>query len=339
MNNDQLVGLVGETDAYAVDTPLPDSIRSGEAALVEIEQRIERFASADEPVPLSAYEMPSRYVRTRRGAWVAAAAAGVIVLVVGGGMWLVRSQPGGDAAQAPGSPTEQRSPLFQAADGGEGGPVERPVVDGSGSAATRSTPLPDFVGAVAGDDGAGPLPLGAVNELPGEDYLDFLFEECDWPGVEGCFRDAHFKSTGGSSEGSGTGQAGRPFHVRHGFINNGDEPLGDGFDVVVYMTPMDNGPSEGGGVPGSATVRYTSDYVLQGISDQCGPTYKSQTEPATCEWFVHDFPDGLSAGRYAMWAVWEAPCRAWVDLGFTDTCDDPNQVISLFSSGVDSPIG
>jgi hypothetical protein len=108
--------------------------------------------------------------------------------------------------------------------------------------------------------------------------------------------------------------------------------------VVVYITPMDDAPSEFGGVPTGATVRYTSDYVLQGTSDQCGPTYKSQTEPVTCEWFVHDFPEGLPEGRYALWAVWEAPCWAWVDLGFTDTCSDPNAVMSLFSSGVDSPI-
>jgi hypothetical protein len=216
--------------------------------------------------------------------------------------------------------------------------LEPPVVDESRSAPTRSTPVPDFEGAVAGDDGVGPLPLGAVNELPGEDYLDFLFEECNWPGVEGCFRDAQFMGSDNPSPGSEEWLAGRPFHVRHGFINNSDQPLGDGFDVVVYITPMDDAPSEFGGVPTGATVRYTSDYVLQGTSDQCGPTYKSQTEPVTCEWFVHDFPDGLPEGRYALWAVWEAPCWAWVDLGFTDTCSDPNAVMSLFSSGVDSPI-
>ena len=29
--------------------------------------------------------------------------------------------------------------------------------------------------------------------------------------------------------------------------------------------------------------------------------------------------------------------EAWLKLGFTDSCDDPSEVVSLFSSGVDSP--
>lgn len=214
--------------------------------------------------------------------------------------------------------------------------VEVLLVDASGAAPTRSTPFPDVAGAVAGDDGSGPLALGVVNELPGDDYLDFFFEHCDWPGVQGCFRDAVFMTP--RTQGSGPWIAGRPFHVRHGFVNDGPEPLGAGFDLVLYMTPMSGGPSEGVGTGRAATIRYTSDYVLRGTTDRCGPTYRSQTGPVTCEWFVHDFPDGLAAGRWAMWAMWEAPCRAWVDLGFTDGCTDPDEVLSMFSSGVDSPI-
>jgi hypothetical protein len=38
-------------------------------------------------------------------------------------------------------------------------------------------------------------------------------------------------------------------------------------------------------------------------------------------------------------APWEATCSAWVDLGFTDSCSDPNEVVSFFSSGVNSPFG
>jgi hypothetical protein len=58
----------------------------------------------------------------------------------------------------------------------------------------------------------------------------------------------------------------------------------------------------------------------------------------TCEWFVHDFSDGLpDEGRWALWAFWQAPCRAWIDLGFTDDCADPDEVLALFASGVDSP--
>jgi hypothetical protein len=29
--------------------------------------------------------------------------------------------------------------------------------------------------------------------------------------------------------------------------------------------------------------------------------------------------------------------EAWLKLGFTDSCDDPSEVVSLFSFGVDSP--
>ena len=129
--------------------------------------------------------------------------------------------------------------------------------------------------------------------------------------------------------GSGVWTAGRPFYVREGFINNGAEPLGDGFDVVLYVTRM-NGSKE-------ATYRYTSDYVMRGTSERCGPTYETQTGPATCEWFVHDFPKGLPEGRFAIWAAWEAPCKAWIDLALTDACEDPDKVISLFSSGFDAP--
>ena len=66
---------------------------------------------------------------------------------------------------------------------------------------------------------------------------------------------------------------------------------------------------------------------------------KTQTEPVTCEWFVHEFHDGLAAGRHALWAFWEAPCSAWIDYGFVESCTDPDEIMSLFSSGVDSPWG
>ena len=130
--------------------------------------------------------------------------------------------------------------------------------------------------------------------------------------------------------GSGTWTAGRPFHVREGFINSREQPLGEGFDLVLYVTRTD-------GTPDEPTRRFTSDFVLRGTSDRCGPTYRTQAGPETCEWFVHDFPAGLPAGRFAIAAVWEAPCRAWLDLGLTDTCRDPDEVTSYFSSGVDAP--
>ena len=191
-------------------------------------------------------------------------------------------------------------------------------------APTAETPLPDVAGAVPGDNGSGPLPLGAVEIVPNADRLDFLFEG------PGCYRDAHWIDPENPSLGSGPWVAGRPFYVREGFINDGVQPLGEGFNVVLYVTRLATGHDE-------PTHRYTSDYVLRGTTDRCGPTYRTQSAPETCEWFVHDFPSGLPEGRFAIWAVWEAPCRAWVDLGLADTCADPDRVISLFSSGFDSP--
>ena len=197
-----------------------------------------------------------------------------------------------------------------------------------GSLPTGGTPLPDVAGALPGDDGSGPLPLGTITEVPNADRLDFLFEFCR----PECYRDAHWLDPENPELGSGVWTAGRPFHVREGFVNDRAEPLSDGFDVVLYVTRLDGGPD-------APTYRYTSDYVLRGTSDRCGPTYKTQEGPETCEWFVHDFPGGLPEGRWAIWAAWEAPCRAWIDLGLAGSCTDPDEVISLFSSGFDAPYG
>ena len=198
--------------------------------------------------------------------------------------------------------------------------------DASGVAATGGTPLPDFEGAVAGDDGAERLPLGVVTTPAFEDRLDFLYEL-------GQYRDAVFVNPDDPRLVSSAFEPDRPFIVRHGFVNEAAEPLGDDFDVVIYEFSMGGSSETEPGV----THRYTSDYVLRGETDQCGPTYRTQMTPVTCEWFVHEFPEGLSEGRHALWAFWEAPCRAWVDLGFAYTCDDPDTVMALFASGVDSP--
>ena len=212
------------------------------------------------------------------------------------------------------------------------------AADASGAAPTRGTPVPDFGTAVTGDLGDEPLPLGAITSLPGSVHLDFLFENCWFAELEFCFRDAHFMDPKGSGLGSGTFDANRPFHIRQGFPVAADEPLGAGFDVAVYVTSMD-APGEFGGVDTGPTVRYVADYVVRGEAVGCGPTYRSQEGPVTCEWFVHEFPDGLPAGRHALWAVWEAPCDAWIGFGFTDRCVDPDEVLSLFSSGFDAPFG
>ena len=128
-------------------------------------------------------------------------------------------------------------------------------------------------------------------------------------------------------------EADKPFHVRHGFVNENEEPLGADFDVVLYVYEYD------GLRPDGPVRRYTSDYVLRGTTDECGPTYRDQSTPVTCEWFVHEFPDGLPSGRHALWAMWEAPCSAWSAYGFVDSCDDPDEIRALFASGVDSPWG
>jgi hypothetical protein len=216
-----------------------------------------------------------------------------------------------------------------------GGPEYDLIADASGSASTSGTPQPDIAGATLGDSGVGPLPLGTVVELPGDDYLDFLFEFC-WG--DPCFRDAHFMKPGQPNQGSGPFESGRPFIVRHGYGNDSAEPLGGGFDVALYVFPMDQ-PGEFEGLAVGNTVKYTSDYVVRGETDQCGPTYSSQTGTVQCEWFVHEFPDGLPEGRFALWAVWEAPCSAWVTMGYTESCANPEEVMSFFSSGVDSPFG
>ena len=64
--------------------------------------------------------------------------------------------------------------------------------------------------------------------------------------------------------GSGPWTAGRPFHVRHGFINSGDEPLGEGFDVVMYITRWDGSDLAGGLYEIGQAYRFTSDLCVAG---------------------------------------------------------------------------
>lgn len=203
--------------------------------------------------------------------------------------------------------------------------LDSPIVEWAGRA-TAETPPPEFATAVSGDDGSAPLPLGSVTDPPDNVRLDFLFEFC----FDTCFRDAHFLQPSNPSRGSGPYTSGVPFHVRHGFPNDGNASLGEGFGVTLFVSPIDTGPNP-------PVFGFTPDYVLRGESEACGPTYRIQIESVQCEWFVHEFPDGLPEGRHALWAVWEAPCWAWLEYGFTEECANPDEVISLFSSGVDSP--
>jgi sugar lactone lactonase YvrE len=213
--------------------------------------------------------------------------------------------------------------------------IDPTPIDASGALANPSTTSPDFLGLRPGDDGAARLPLGTVVELPDGPRLDFLYEYCE----PGCFRDA-VSVTGDDPKVRTEEPAGdERFFVRHGFINNGPEPLGDEFDVVMYLTRWSGPEPSDGGFELGQTYRFSSDFVVRGTTDQCGPTYRTQSEPQTCEWFVHDFPDGIPRGRYDLWAEWQAPCSAWIDLGFTESCDSADEIVSFFSSGVNSPFG
>ena len=199
------------------------------------------------------------------------------------------------------------------------------------------TPAPDIAGALVGDDGANPQSLGVVSELPPSERLNLLFEDCGNL-LPGCHRTAMFMSPDRPGFGSGRWPADRPFHVRHGFINDGPA-LPAGFTVSLFITPWGGSGRSPSDLDLGQTYKYVPDYVLRGTSDQCGPTYKAQTEPTVCEWFVHDFPDGLPMGSYSIWAVWQAPCAAWLELGLIDVCDDPEATISQFSAGSNLDIG
>ncbi len=262
--------------------------------------------------------------------WLAAAAAAIVVLVLIGGIALLDTGAGDVVGPDTSSAVTTMPP-----NGVRVIPRDTRGLPAPGQAVpTAATPLPDIANADLADDGVGPLPLGDVGELPNLDRLDFLFEICN--AVDACARDARFADPADPVRGSGGWPADRPFHIRHGFPNSGPQPLAGGFDVAVYVFSLET-PSEFGGGTLGPTVRYTSDYVLRGDSDACGPNYRTQQGTVTCEWFVHDFPEGLPEGRWAIWAVWEAPCSAWIEYGLTESCTDPAEILSFFSSGVDSP--
>ncbi len=170
---------------------------------------------------------------------------------------------------------------------------------------------------------------------PGNLYLDFLAEF--WH-VPPCFRDAVMKDLD-NFEVDTFPLDDTAFFVRHGFPNSNDEPLGEGYGVDVYITRR-SGPKLGDGVfELGQTYKYTSDYVTHGTANECGPLYKQQLSPVECDWFVHDFPDGIPAGRYDLWSVWLAPCSSWLDIGLTTPCARGEEVMSFFSASVNSPFG
>lgn len=192
----------------------------------------------------------------------------------------------------------------------------------------------DFEHAEVADDGGPPTRLESVDDLTTSDRLSFLISSCAlYPDDDPCSRGYWFVDPDGEPPAE-RWAANRPFHIRHGFVNETSEPLGPGFDLAIYIFSEVDEPNE----PHSfgPTKRYTTDYIVRGESDACGPNHATQDGPVTCEWFVHDFPDGLPAGRWVIWGVWEAPCTAWEDLGMTE-CTDLDEVMSLFSSGASGP--
>jgi len=213
--------------------------------------------------------------------------------------------------------------------------IDPTPIDASRALKNPSTITPDMAGALSGDDGSERLLRGAVGALPPGPRLDFLQEYCE----PGCFRDAVAVSSDDSTIDVEGPSSDERFYVRHGFINNSAEPLGDEFDVVMYLTRWSGPALADGSFELVRTYRFVSDYSLRGTTEQCGPTYRTQTEPQTCEWFVHDFPHGIPAGRYDLWAEWQAPCSSWIGLGFTESCDSADEVVSFFSSGVNSAFG
>jgi len=183
------------------------------------------------------------------------------------------------------------------------------------------------------------LRLGARTTLPDSARLDFLNTVCDWGDPSFCYRDAVMVDPLDEQSREGTWEAGVPFHVREGFVNEAEEPLGGGFEAEVYVTRREGPNLDGGIYEIDHTYRFFSDFVQRGTTTECGPGYWTQTEPHTCEWFVHDFPEGLPEGRYDIWVKWFAPCSAWEDLRLVDTCPDPTEVTSRFSSSVNMPFG
>lgn len=274
----------------------------------------------------------------RRGlAW--ALAVFVAVIAVGGLLYLLSGIGDDEAVIDTPAPTTEAPPTTGLVPLDGAGPTNYPDI------CAIPFECPDFSTALPGDDGVGPLPLGSVDEVPNENRLDFLFELCR-PGEE-CVFDAHFVDPENPKFGIGMWTAGQPFHIRHGFINSSSEPLGEGFNLAVFVSrqfPDESDPPEvteagEAGFEMWRVYKFTADYVLRGASDRCGPAFESQTGPETCEWFVHDFPDGLPAGRFSLWAIWEAPCSEWLDLGITASCEDPAEVISKASATVNSPFG
>ena len=214
----------------------------------------------------------------------------------------------------------------------DGSKVNRADVDAATiSPSSNPTLVPSAEGDASLDTSMLRLTVGVRTTAPDNPRLDFLNTICD----ESCYRDAVVVAPEGGRR--GTWLADTPFHVRHGFVNEGEEPLGPSFEVVLFVTRRNGVTLAGDGYTLNHMYRFSSDYVLHGVTNQCGPGYWDQTQAETCEWFVHDFPAGLPEGRYDIWAEWIAPCSAWLDLELIETCLDPTLPMTRFASSVNMP--
>jgi len=108
----------------------------------------------------------------------------------------------------------------------------------------------------------------------------------------------------------------------------------------MFITRRSGPPTDDGSYDIDQTYRFNSDYNTIGEDTRCGPQYRNQTGTRSCQWFIHDFDQGLPEGRYDLWVFWVAPCKQWPHNpnNAPPQCPNGDQPISLFSSGVNSPI-
>jgi hypothetical protein len=237
----------------------------------------------DNPGPLEVTMTDAADRPTSQKNWwlIGSAAAATLAIVVAGAVVLTGGDDGPDDELVTGDSSvevtapETLPPVESTVDApppdsvGDDQPVipadalEEPTGDVIGP--TGTTPLPDFENAVDGDDGAPRRPLGAVEELPESARLDFLADVCAAFLDGRCFRDAVFEDATGREV--GLIAAGEPFHIRHGFVNEGGQPLSDDFDLAVYVFPMDLEDFSDERSPIGPTQRFTTDYVVRGETD------------------------------------------------------------------------
>jgi hypothetical protein len=185
-----------------------------------------------------------------------------------------------------------------------------------------------------------PVPLVEAESPPANTRFDFVHDICEnTSGGRGnspdCFRDALFVDPA-QERGTPFWLADRPFHIRHGFANPAenaplvvDGPGFAGYDLRVYVTRRDGPELSNGAYELDRTLVFHSDYMVRETIDNCG----LDAEPQPCDVFVHDFPDGLPAGKYEFRVEWYAPCTAWVD--DADLCLGQDESLNLFYSQAD----